>query len=105
MATPESKVKAKVKKVLAAHGAYWHCPVQSAYGAPSLDFIGCHRVLITPDMVGLEVGLYYGIETKAANKTPTKRQAGTMAAIEHAGGKTFLINEETGMTELEEWLK
>lgn len=91
--TPEGRIKAKVKEVLKAHGAYWHMPVQSAYGAPSLDFIGCHR------------GRYYGIETKAGDKTPTKRQAGTMAAIENAGGKTFLINEVTGMQELEEWLK
>ena len=59
MATPEGKVKEKVKKLLKAHGAYYHMPVQNGMGAPSLDFIGCHR------------GLYYGIETKAGNKQPT----------------------------------
>lgn len=89
--TPEGKVKDKVKKVLKQFGAYWHCPVQNGLGAPSLDFIGCFH------------GMYYGIETKAGNKQPTPRQTSTMQDIEAAGGKTFLINEVTGTTELEAW--
>lgn len=89
--TPEGAVKEKVKKVLKLFGAYWHCPVQSAYGVPSLDFIGCIN------------GQYFGIETKAANKQPTPRQAATMEQIVAAGGKVFLINEVEGLDELSRW--
>lgn len=92
MATPEGKVKARVKDVLREHGAYWHCPVQNGMGAPSLDFIGCHR------------GEYFGIETKAGNKQPTPRQETTIGQINQAGGKTFVVNEVTGLSELRDWL-
>lgn len=91
--TPEGKVKEKVKKVLKAHGAYYHMPVQNGMGAPSLDFIGCYK------------GKYFGVETKAENKQPTPRQKLTIAAIEAAGGKTFVVNEVSGLKELEEWLQ
>ena len=90
--TPEGKVKEKVKKLLKAHGAYYHMPVQNGMGAPSLDFIGCHR------------GLYYGIETKAGNKQPTPRQETTIAQIRAAGGLAFVVNEVSGLDELEAWL-
>lgn len=90
--TPEGRVKEKVKQLLKRHGAYYHMPVQNGMGAPSLDFICCHE------------GRYFGVETKAANKTPTPRQLGTMRAIRESGGAAFLVNEETGLKELEEWL-
>ena len=90
--TPEGKVKEKVKKLLKAHGAYYHMPVQNGMGAPSLDFIGCHR------------GLYYGIETKAGNKQPTPRQETTIGQIRAAGGLAFVVNEVSGLEELEAWL-
>jgi len=92
MATPEGKVKDKVKKVLKAFDAYWHCPVQNGLGAPSLDFIGCYK------------GLFYAIETKAGNKQPTPRQESTIAEMRKSGAKVFVINEVTGTQELEDWL-
>lgn len=90
--TPEGRVKANVRALLKEHGAYWHMPVQNGMGAPSLDFVCCHR------------GRYFAIETKAGNKGPTPRQETTMRDIRAAGGLAFLINELTGMQELEEWL-
>ena len=90
--TPEGKVKQKVKFMLKAFGAYYHMPVQNGMGAPTLDFVGCHE------------GIFFGIETKAGNKKPTPRQDQTMKDMQSAGGKTFLINEEEGMKELEVWL-
>ena len=90
--TPEAVVKAQVKKLLSEHGAYYHMPVQNGLGAPSLDFICCHR------------GCYFGIETKAGNKKPTPRQENTMNQIRLAGGLAFLINEVEGLDELREWL-
>lgn len=92
MATPEGKVKDKVKAVLKKYHAYWHCPVQNGMGAPSLDFIGCIN------------GQYFAIETKAASKQPTPRQAMTMQQIADAGGKTFLVNEIEGLEQLDAWL-
>lgn len=105
MSTPESKVKAKVKEVLKKYGAYWHCPVQNGMGAPSLDFVVCKPIVITPDMVGKRVGLFGGVETKAGSKTATERQQITMGAMESAGGATFLVNEFHGMGVLEKWLQ
>lgn len=92
MSTPEAKVKEKVKKLLKVHGAYYHCPVQNGMGSPTLDFIGCHR------------GFYYSVETKAGSGVPTERQKLTMHEIQKAGGRTFVVNEFTGMDELEWWL-
>lgn len=91
--TPENRVKEKVKKVLRAYGAYWHCPVQNGMGAPSLDFVGCFR------------GYFYSIETKAGGKRPTPRQETTIEEMVAAGGKVFVINDVTGTEELEQWLK
>lgn len=90
--TPEGKVKAAVKKLLMSYEAYWHMPVQNGMGAPSLDFVGCHR------------GRFYAVETKAGNKQMTDRQRMTAAAMKAAGAAVFLINEETGLPELEVWL-
>ncbi len=92
MTTPEGKVKARVKKLLAAHGAYWHCPVQNGMGAPSLDFVGCYR------------GRYFAIEAKAGNKGMTPRQETTAEEIRAAKGLVFLVNDVEGLDILEEWL-
>ena len=92
MLTPEGKVKQSVKKLLASYEAYWHMPVQNGMGAPSLDFVGCHR------------GKFFAVETKAGNKQMTDRQRLTAKAMEDAGAVVFLINEETGLPQLESWL-
>ena len=90
--TPEGKVKAKVKKLLTTHGAYFHMPVQNGMGKPSLDFVGCHR------------GCFYAVETKAGNKRMTPRQETTADEMRLAQGVVFLINEVEGIDLLEEWL-
>lgn len=90
--TPEAKVKAKVKAVLAASGpaVYSHWPVQAGYGAPCLDCNGC------------VYGFRFDIETKAPGKKPTKRQLMTIAELEAAGSRVFVIDGNT--KELEEWI-
>ena len=92
MSTPESKVKAKVTKVLKQAKAYYYMPVPGGFGKQSLDYLGCHN------------GRFFSIETKAGNKLMTDRQMATAAEMEKAGAKVFLINEVTGTEELEEWL-
>ena len=91
--TPEGKVKEKVKKLLKQYGAYYHMPVMNGMGAPSLDFVCCIK------------GKYFTIETKAGNKQPTPRQQETILTIQRAGGKCFVVNEDSGMDTLELWLK
>lgn len=81
--TPEGKVKAAVKKVLAEHGVYSFMPVQAGYGAPALDFHCCHN------------GTAFFIETKAPGKKPTPRQLLTIEKIEAAGGRVFVIDGGT----------
>lgn len=93
MSTPESKVKDRVKKLLREYGAYWHCPMQNGMGAPSLDFVCCLR------------GRFFAIETKAGNKQPTPRQELTIADMQKAGAKVFVVNEETGADELASWME
>lgn len=104
MATPEGKVKVKVKELLKAYGAYWHCPVQNGMGSPGLDFWVCHK------------GRFCGIETKAPGKTPTPRQLLTIQTVLDAGGTVFVIDGTEkidvgddlivdGFFMLEQWLR
>jgi len=93
--TPEGKIKAMVKKVLARYGdeldAFW--PVQNGMGSPALDCIVCYR------------GHHIEIETKAPGKLPTPRQLITIAKKEKAGAKVFVIDGEQGCAELREYLQ
>ena len=94
MATPEGKVKQRVKALLDKfEHLYYDMPVPYGYGKSSLDFIGC---------LGSK---FFAIETKAGTKTPTKRQTFMMQKIENAGGVTFLVNDDPKtFRELERWL-
>ena len=79
--TPEGKVKDRVKRILKKHGCYQFWPVQTGYGAPTLDCLGCHN------------GFFFGIETKAPGKHPTPRQMLTIDDMTAAHGKVFVIGE------------
>jgi hypothetical protein len=90
--TPEGRVKNKVRAVLNhyAPGVWWYMPVGNGMGKPTLDFMGCAW------------GQFFSIETKAPGGKPTPRQEGTIARMQDAKGKTFVIDGDT--TELETWL-
>lgn len=101
--TPEGKVKAIVKRVLALCGPkLWaHWPVQTGYGAPTLDCTGALN------------GHAFAIETKY-NDVPTDRQALTIEEMRAAGITVFVVGEKvprgrvreaSGLRELAEWLK
>jgi hypothetical protein len=82
--TPEGKVKAKVKKILDAVGAYWTMPVTGGYGSSGApDFLVCHR------------GKFFGIECKANGNKPTALQEDNMRRIEASGGFTLVVDETT----------
>ena len=82
MATPEAKVKAKVKKVLTDIGAYYAMPIGTGYGNAGVpDFVVCYK------------GEFIGIECKAQGNKPTALQLKNLQDIEIAGGRSFVIDE------------
>lgn len=87
MATPEGRVKAKVKAALNKLGSdCWRfMPVQNGYGSVALDFLLSIR------------GRFVAIETKAPGKKLTPLQEGTKAQIEAAGGVVLVVWDETSL--------
>lgn len=96
--TPEGRVKAKLREYLRRQSAYWFMPVQTGYGATSLDFLVCQD------------GEFYAYETKAAGGKLTPRQELVSRQIRAAGGHVFKVTidkdgelefEPCGLTESE----
>jgi hypothetical protein len=82
LATPEVKVKQKVKAVLKNLGAYYVMPVTGGYGRSGApDFLVCYK------------GRFIGIECKAGNNKPTALQEKNLREIEDAGGSSLVIDE------------
>jgi Holliday junction resolvase len=83
LATPEVKVKRKVKEVLKNLGAYYVMPVTGGYGnSGAPDFIVCLK------------GKFIGIECKAGKNKVTALQQHNLNSIRNAGGEGFVINDE-----------
>jgi len=75
--TPEGKVKDKIKKEMTKMfpTAWSFMPVQMGYGKSGImDHIYCVPVVITPDMVGMTIGMFLGIEAKTAQGKMTDNQ-------------------------------
>lgn len=103
--TPEGRVKHAVKRRLRGRaGAVWYyMPVQNGYGATGIpDFICCAKTVITPDMVGLEVGLFVAVETKAPGKLGelTANQQRQLAGIREAGGIAVAADSEARLPDV-----
>lgn len=81
--TPEKKVKDKVVKFLKANGIYYFFPATYGMGRSGV-----------PDIICCYAGRFVGIECKAGKNKPTALQERELAAIEAAGGRAFVINEE-----------
>ncbi len=94
--TPEGKVKNAVKKVLTDSKRwskiYQFWPVQTGYGAATLDCLGCYQ------------GRAFAIETKAPGGKPTTRQKLTIREMEAADMTVFVIDGKEGLGDLEMWL-
>lgn len=83
-ATPESKVKAKIKDVLAKYNVYYAMPIGSMYGNAGVpDFLCCVK------------GHFLAIEAKAGKGKTTALQDKNLHLIERAGGTTLVIREDT----------
>lgn len=83
MATPESKVKTKIRAILKKHGIYYIMPIGSGYGNSGVpDFICCVK------------GKFVGIEAKAGKGKTTLLQDKNLSLIVEAGGWAMVINED-----------
>ena len=81
--TPEAKVKAKIKAILKAHGAYYAMPIGTGLGNSGVpDFLCCVN------------GKFLGIEAKAGKGKTTALQEKNLRDIDRAGGLTLVITEE-----------
>jgi hypothetical protein len=97
MATPESRVKKAINKVLAKFGdrLYYEMPVPGGYGKSGLDYCGC------------AASCYFAIEAKAdETKEPTDRQKKTIRDMQKAGAVVFVIQgtDDPDLAKLEAWL-
>lgn len=83
MATPESKVKKQVKKILDDLGAYHFSPMMDGYGRSGVpDIIACYK------------GKFIAIECKAGKNTPTLLQLRNIEDIKRNQGLAIVINED-----------
>lgn len=93
MATPESKVKAKIHALLKKHNAY------------AVNYIGGISANNgTPDILACHNGRFIGIEAKAGKNKPTDLQTLNLKRIDEAGGLALVINEEN-LNQLEDILE
>lgn len=82
MATPESKVKKQVKKILDDLGAYHFSPMTAGFGRSGVpDIIACYK------------GKFIGIECKSGKNEPTLLQKHNMKLINQSGGLSIVVNE------------
>lgn len=87
--TPEGKVKAKIRKFVEGlfPSAWGFMPVQTGYGKGGVpDHLYCIPVTVTPDMVGVTVGMFVSIEAKTSRGKVTQRQRAEAGKIQAAGG-------------------
>lgn len=90
MATPESKVKASVVKILKKYDVYYFFPATGGYGRSGV-----------PDIICCYQGRFIGIECKANGNVPTELQLRELNKINQAGGISFVV-DESGIEAVEE---
>lgn len=90
-ATPENKVKAAIKKYLAAKGAYYCMPMGTGYGSSGIpDFLCCYK------------GYFVAIEAKAPGKraNTTEMQRAHIANILSHGGRAVVVDNVEQLDEV-----
>lgn len=94
--TPEGRVKAQVKKWLAARGIWYYMPSQNGFGKVGIpDFICCWS------------GKFFAIETKAPGRRndTTDNQKARIAEIQAARGWALVVDDVKQLDEFEDALK
>jgi pantoate kinase len=92
-ATPESKVKDKIKAILKKHGVYYAMPIGTGYGNSGV-----------PDFLCCAAGHFLAVEAKAGKNPTTALQDKHLGQIKAQGGTALVINE-TNINELDELLE
>lgn len=92
MATPEKKVKDKVKKVLEKVGCYYFFPATGGFGKSGV-----------PDIVICFKGHFVAIECKAGGNKPTALQELNLSQIKQNGGHSIVVNEDN-LNDVEAWI-
>ena len=82
-ATPEKKVKDKVVKILKAEGVYYFYAATHGLGRSGV-----------PDIVCCVNGQFLAIECKAGSNKVTALQEAELNAIQAAGGRAMVVNED-----------
>jgi len=90
--TPEAKVKLNVRRILDGLGIYYFLPASNGYGRAGI-----------PDVILCMDSLFGAVECKAGKGKLSALQERELAAIEKAGGFTF-VARENNMDELKEAL-
>lgn len=98
MATPESKAKSRLYRLLKKYNCYYTMAVTGGYGRSG-----------AADVSGCSDGRYFGVEVKADTKV-TALQQKNLDDIVSAGGRAFVVRKksdgtEYGYDELELFLK
>ena len=89
MAQPEKKVKAEIKNQMkeAFPECWGYMPVQTGYGVHGIpDHIYCVPIIITPNMVGREIGVFVAIEAKTEKGKLSSNQESRISEIIKAKG-------------------
>jgi Holliday junction resolvase len=93
--TPEGKIKRKLDRVLKQEGVWFFNPQAGPFGRAGI-----------PDKIACIGGKFVGIECKAdKTKKPTPLQIKAMKEIEMAGGKCFLVYDDTTIEEVRDYIK
>lgn len=94
-ATPENRVKKKVKEILDQMGVYHFSPMQNGMGRAGI-----------PDIIGCLDGCFIAIECKAGKGKTTALQERELNRILNAGGYALVVNELNinQLWEIKTWL-
>ena len=92
-ATPEKKVKDKLRKYLSQLGIYHFMPAANGFGRAGI-----------PDVIGCFNGQFVAFECKAGKGKTTALQDREIANIQSAKGWAFVINEDN-VDKVEELLR
>ena len=94
MATPESRVKAKVDKLLKLFDDCWFfSPQAGPYGRSGV-----------PDRVGVIGGRMFAVECKAGKGVLTALQSRCIADMQAAGCECFVVRDDETLKDLKNWL-
>lgn len=93
MATPESRVKAKVSSILKKYNVYFFYPATGGYGRSGI-----------PDVIACVRGRFVGIECKAGDNNPTALQQRELQRIIDSLGRALVVRE-TNLDELDLLIK